>query len=119
MQEGKVVVGLAVAAGGDAALGFQPGVGALDRPAVACLRIRGAQAAASPTPDFAGRGARGDWLAAGARLADPRLDLTIAQGLLKGLRGVPAIGPQLLRTDAAPDESVDERQQMSALVLVA
>jgi hypothetical protein len=34
VEEGEVVVGFAVAAGGDAAFCFQPGVGAFDREAV-------------------------------------------------------------------------------------
>jgi hypothetical protein len=39
VQEGEVVLCLAVAAGGDPASRFQPGVRALDRPAMSCLRI--------------------------------------------------------------------------------
>ena len=42
VEEGEVVVGFAVAAGGDAAFCFQPGVGAFDRPAVTGLWVGGA-----------------------------------------------------------------------------
>ena len=41
LEEGEVVVGFAVAAGGDAAHCFQPGVGAFDGPAVTCLWVAG------------------------------------------------------------------------------
>jgi len=39
VEEGEVVVGFAVVAGGDAAFCFQPGVGAFDREAVRRLRV--------------------------------------------------------------------------------
>lgn len=78
MEEGEVVVGFAVAAGGDSAFGFQPGVGAFDRPAVACLWVAGFQPSFLASPDLAGRGALGDRLARAARSADPRLDLAFA-----------------------------------------
>ena len=96
MEEGEVVVGLALAAGGDAPFCFQPGVGAFDGPAVAGLRV-GACAAVGvclATP-------RGCWcavrdrLACSARLGDARLDLALAQCLLERGRGVAAVCPQL------------------------
>lgn len=119
MQEGEVVVGFAVAAGGDAALGFQPGVGAFHGPAMAGLRIRGSQPAPPASPDCSGRRALWDRLALAPRPRDARFDLTLAQRLLERGGGIAAIGPQLLGVNAAPDQGVDQRQQMSSLVLVA
>ena len=50
----KVVVGFAVAAGGDPAFRFQPGVGAFDRPAVSGLRVACLELGVSSAPDLAG-----------------------------------------------------------------
>lgn len=83
MEEGEVVVGFAVAAGVDAAFGFEPGVGAFDGPAVACLGVGGFDAAAAAAPDFAGWGAFGDRVAGAAGFADPWFDLAVAQGLFE------------------------------------
>jgi hypothetical protein len=118
VEEGEVVAGLAVAAGGDAAFRFQPGVGALDRPTVACLGIAGLWAALLPAPDLACWGAVRDRLAAASWLADARLDLPFAQRLFERGRGVAAVGPELARADAAGGERIDERQQVPLLVLV-
>jgi hypothetical protein len=81
LEEGLVGVGFAVAAGGDAAAGFQPGVGAFDGPAVAGLRVAGLGRAFAAAPD----GRRLLWrrLAAAAPLADPRLDPAREQLLLE------------------------------------
>ena len=78
VEEGEVVVGFAVAAGVDAAHCFQPGVGAFDGPAVACLWVAGFDAAFFAAPDFAAALPGRDRLAGAAWLADPRLDLTFA-----------------------------------------
>jgi len=119
VEEGEVVVGFLVAAGGDAAFCFEPGVGALDGPAVACLGVAGLQPSLLASPDLAGWCAGGDRLAGSARLADPRLDLTLAQSLLDCRRGVAAVSPQLVGVDAARGERIEEWQQVPLLVLVA
>jgi hypothetical protein len=119
VEEGEVVVGFAVAAGGDPAVGFQPGVGAFDRPAVAGLGVAGLQPSLLAAPDLLHGGAGGDRLAGPAGLADPRLDLPLAQGLLERGRGIAAVCPQLARVDPLLGERVDEREQVPLLVLVA
>lgn len=78
MDEGEVVVGLAVAAGGDAAFRFQPGVGALDGEAVAGLRVWCAYASSAAAPDFACRGSFRDRIAGAAGFADLGLDRALA-----------------------------------------
>lgn len=119
MEEGEVVLGLAVAAGGDPALPFQPGVGALDRPAVAGLRVGRPQSSLGAAADLAHRRPGRDRLAAPARLRDAGLDPALAERLLELAAGVAAVGPQLLRADATPGEGVEEREQVPTLVLVA
>lgn len=119
MEEGKVVLGFAVAAGRDPAGGFQPGVGAFDRPAVAGLGVGGADPAASAPPDFPGRCPFGDRLAGPAGLADPRCDLPFDQRLLELFGGVAPVGPQLTGADVSLGERVDQGQQVPAFVLVA
>lgn len=119
MEKGEVVVGFAVAAGGDPAFCFQPGVGAFDWPAVAGVRVGGAQPPASASPDLAGGGAGGDGVAFAAGLADLRLDLAFAERLFERARGVAAVGPQLVGLDTALAERVEQGQQMPSLVLVA
>ena len=110
VEEGEVVVGFAVAAGGDAAFGFEPGVGAFDWPAVAGVGVGAAEAAASASPDLAGRGAGGDGIAAAPGLGDARLDPALAQGLFELPRGVAAVGPQLAGLDVALGECLQQRQ---------
>jgi hypothetical protein len=83
VEEGEVVVGFAVAAGGDAPLRFQPGVGAFDRPAVTRLGVGGLEPPFLAAPDGAGGGAGGDRRAGGAWFADPRLDPAGDQCLLE------------------------------------
>jgi hypothetical protein len=119
LEEGEVVVGLAVAAGGDPAPGFQPRVGAFDGPAVPRLRVGGAESPAAAAPDLTGRCAQRRRLAGAARFADPGLDLACAQLLLELGGGVAAVGPQLVRFDPALEQLIDQRQQVAALVLVA
>jgi hypothetical protein len=60
-----------------------------------------------------------DRLAGLARLADPGIDLALAQCLLVRARGVAAVGPQLARLDAGLGERVEQRQQVPPLVLVS
>jgi len=93
VEEGEVGVGFAVASGGDPAFRFQPGVGAFDGPAVACVRIGGFEPSFLAAPDLAGRGACRDWLAAAAWLADPRFDLTLTQRSVDRVGGITAVGP--------------------------
>ena len=119
MEEGEVVVGFAVAAGGDAAHCFQPGVGALDRPAVPGLRVACFEVSFLAAPDLACGLADGDRLALAARLADPRLDLALKQRLFERARGVAAISPELARLDPLLEQPVDKRDQVPLLVLVA
>jgi hypothetical protein len=119
LEEGEVVVGFAVVAGGDAAHRFQPGVGAFDRPAVACLRVGGACSSSASAPDGAGRCAGRDRLAGAAGLADPWFDAAFAERLFELARGVAAVGPQFVGLDLARGERVEEREQMLPLVFVA
>jgi hypothetical protein len=69
-------------------------------------------------PHFAYGLAGGDRLASFARLADPRPDLAVGEGLFVRARGVAAVGPQLGRVDAGLRERIDQRQQVPLLVLV-
>jgi hypothetical protein len=119
VEEGEVVVGFAVAAGGDPAQGFQPGVGAFDRPAVTCLRVAGFDASFFAAPDLATAELGWDRVAGSAWLADARLDLPLLQRLLVRARGVAAVGPQLSRLDTRLGEPVKQRQQVALLVLVS
>jgi len=119
LEEGEVVVGLAVAADGNAAAGFQPGVGAFDRPAVAGQRVGRFDLAAAAAPDHAHGRVLADRITWAARFADPRRDRTVAQRLVDRGGGVAAVSPQLPRSDLTREQLVDERQQVSLLVLVA
>jgi hypothetical protein len=119
VQERLVVLGFAVAAGGDAPVALDPGVGAFDRPAVAALGVGGFQAPPATAPDLARAGGIANRLAAFAGLADARLDVAVAQLLFERGGGVAAVGPQLAGRDAAVDQRVDQGQQVAALVLVA
>src|SRR5439155_25309493 len=82
VEEGEVVVGFAVAAGGDAAFCFQPGVGALDGEAMMRVAVGGAQPSLLSAPHLSRRRSGRDRFAFAARLADPWLDRALAQGLL-------------------------------------
>ena len=117
-QEREVVLVLDLAAGRDPALCLQPGVRALDRPAVAPLRVAGRELASLAAPDLARDLAGGNRIPGAAALADPGLDLALAQGLLELARVVAAIGPQLPRLDPAGKQAVDQGQQVTPLVLV-
>ena len=119
VEEGEVVVGFAVAAGCGAAFRFQPGVGALDRPAVAGVRVTCFGCAFLAAPDLASDLVGGGWLVGPAASAEPRFDRAVAEGLLERERVVATVGPHLAGDEAPPDQRVDERQQMAALVLVA
>jgi hypothetical protein len=83
VEEGEVVVGVAVAAGGDSSSCFEPGVGAFDRPAVACLGVACFELSFLAAPDFLGWCSGWDRLAAAAFFADSGLDLAFAQGGLE------------------------------------
>jgi hypothetical protein len=119
VEEGEVVVGFAVAAGVDAAFGFEPGVGAFDGPAVACLGVGGFDVAVSAAPDFAGWCAVGDRVAGAAAFADLWFDLAVAEGLFERFGGVAAVGPELAGFDLAVGELVEQWQEVALLAFVA
>jgi hypothetical protein len=119
VEEGEVVVGLTVAAGGDPSLGFHPRVRAFHGEALAGLGVGSAQPTSPSSPHLAGGRAGGEQLACAARPGDAGLDLALAQRPLERGRGITAVGPHLLRADAAAQERVQEREQVPALVLVA
>src|SRR5437867_10823443 len=79
LEESEVVGGLAVTAGGDPPQRLQPGVGALDRPAVASLRVTCLQPPPLAPPDLARRRTGRDRLARPPRFADPRPDRPLAR----------------------------------------
>ena len=81
LEEGEVVVGFVVAAGGDAAFGFQPGVGTFDGPALTGERVWGFRLALAAAPDLAPGRAGWEWVAGAAAFADPGFDLAGAQGV--------------------------------------
>lgn len=78
VEEGEVVVGFAVASGGDPAFCFQPGVGAFDRPAVARLLVVRLQLSLLAAPDLAYGLSLWEWVAGAAAFADTGLDLALA-----------------------------------------
>src|SRR6266480_6900836 len=119
LEEGEVVCGLAVTAGGDPPQRLQPSIGPLDRPAVASLRVTCLQPPPLAPPDLPRRRPGRDRLARPPRFADPRLDRPLAQCPLERRRGVAAVGPELARTDAGLGERVEQRDQVALLVLVA
>ena len=69
-------------------------------------------------PDFADRCAGGGRFVGPAWFADPRHDPR-SRSAARRLGGLAAVGPQLARLDAVLEERIEERQQVSALVLVA
>lgn len=109
MEEGEVVVGFAVAAGGDAAFGFEPGVGAFDWEAVFGLWVGCAEPSCLSAQDLACWCSGRDRLALAAWLADPRLDRALVEGLLDFFGGVAAVGPQLSWSYPLREQRVDER----------
>ena len=115
MEEGEVVVGFAVAAGVDPAFGFEPGVGAFDGPAVACLGVGGFDVAVSAAPDFAGWCAFGDRVAGAAAFADVWFDLAVAEGLFERFGVVAAVGPELAGLDLAVGELVEQWEEVALL----
>jgi hypothetical protein len=110
VEEGEVVVGFAVAAGADPSECFQPGVGAFDGPAVAGVGVGDFEASLLAAPDLAHGEVVGDRLAAFARLADVGADPALGQRLFVGVRGVAAVGPQLVWLDAGLGERVEQRE---------
>jgi hypothetical protein len=119
LEEGEVVVGFAIATGGDAAERFQPGIRALDRPALSGVAIGPLQRSLAAPPDLAGRLSGHRRLPAQASPADPRLDRAGEQFLFEPLRVIATVGPQLAGLETALDQRVDQREQIPALVLVA
>jgi hypothetical protein len=119
VEEGEVVVGFAVAAGGDAAHCFEPGVGAFDGPAVACLWVACFDASLFAAPDLAASLSVWDRVAGAAWLADARLDPAFGESLLERPGGVAAVCPELVGVDTGGGELVEQRQQVAALVFVA
>jgi hypothetical protein len=119
LEEGEVVVGLAVPAGGDPAQRLQPGVRALDRPALAGLRIARLQPPLLPPPDLVASLSGRDRLPGPAGLADAGADPAFGQRLLVRARGVAAVGPELARMDPDRGQALQQRQQVAPLVLVA
>ncbi len=109
MEEGEVVLGFAVASGGDAAAGFEPGVGAFDWPAVAGKRVGGFGVAFSAAPALPGRGVVGDRFAGSAAFADLGLDAAVEELVAERLGVVAAVGPQLAGSDALLEQLVDQR----------
>ena len=119
MEEGEVVVGFAVAAGVDAAHCFEPGVGAFDGPAVACLWVAGFDASLFAAPDFAAALSGGDRVAGAAWLADAGADFAFGESLFERAGGVAAVCPELVGVDAGRGELVEQWQQVAAFVFVA
>ncbi len=104
LDEGVVELGSSFPAGGEAAMVVQPGVGALDRPALSAERVACAA------------------LAGSAFLGDPRLDRAVAQRRPDVFGVVAAVGEQPVRAlpTAAPQrrDRVDQRDRMPAIVVV-
>jgi hypothetical protein len=119
VEEGEVVLGFAVAPGSDSAEGFQPGVGAFDRPALGCLWVDRFEAALFAAPDLAGDGVGRDRVAFAAWAADAGADAALGECLLVRGGVVAAVGEQLLRPDAPLVQQLEQRQQVALLVLVA
>ena len=103
----------------DASPGAEPAVGAFDWPAVAAGGVGGLEATAASAPDFADGCAFGDRVACSAWSADAWLDRAGAHRLLQRGRGIAAVGPELAGRQTTRLQSVKQRQQMGALVLVA
>jgi len=119
LEEGEVVVGLAVSAGGDPAERLQPGVRPLDRPALAGLRIARLQPPLLSPPDLVARLSGRDRLPGPAGLADAGADPALGKRPLVRARGIAAVGPELARMDPGRGETLQQRQQVAPLVLVA
>lgn len=119
MEEGEVVIGVAVATRCDPTSCFEPGVGAFDGPAVSYLRVACFDPSLFAAPDLTGWCARRDRFAGAAWFADLWFDLAFEQGSVDRFGGVAAVGPELVGLDAACEQFIDERQQVASLVLVA
>lgn len=109
LEEGFVGFGFAFAAGGDAGTVAQPGIGALDRPAVFGLRVARFEPAFLAAPYLAGGCAGGDRLPGFASFADPRRDPPLTKLVFERGRVVAAVGPQLAGLDAARGKRVKQR----------
>lgn len=119
LEEGEVGVGFAVAADLDSAAAAQPGVGALDRPALPGQGVGCLESFLFPDPDLAHGCAWLDRLGSVARFADVGLDPSLSE-LGEQLVGVvAAVGAELDRDAAARGELVEQRQQVALLVFVA
>jgi hypothetical protein len=119
LEEGEVVVGFAVAAGGDSAHRFEPGVRAFYRPAVTRARIVDLESSFLAAPDLAHDRTGRDRVAGAPGLADPRLDPALGERDLVCLRGITAVGPQLAWVHAGFRDRIQQRQQVGPLVLVS
>ena len=119
LEEGEVIVSFAIAAGADPAQRFQPGVRALDRPAVARLRVARLQPPLLAPPDLVGRLPGRDRLRGLAPLADAGADPALGEGQLVRTRGIAAVGPELVRVDPRRRQQIEQGQQVALLVLVA
>jgi hypothetical protein len=118
MQEGEVVVRLAIAPDGDPAFTLQPRVRPLDWPAVTSLRIERPLRSPPSTPDHSALRLGWDRISCPAPLGDVRSNTTLAQSLSQRSGVIAPVGPKLAGMDAATFECVQERQQMPALILV-
>ena len=119
VEEGEVVVCFAVASGGDASFGFEPGVGAFDGEAVAGEWVGDFDVSLAAALDLTGFGAGWDRVAGAAAFADPGVDLAVGELLADRAGVVAAVGADLEWVDAALSERVDQRDQMSLFVLAA
>jgi hypothetical protein len=118
-EVGEVGVAVGFGADGEAFEAAEPGVGAFDDPAVAGVRVAGADvvfaAAAFRVSGFAGW----EWVAVAAALADLGGHSALFDLAAERVAAVAAVGPDLAWPVAGAGECVDQRQQVRAFVFVA
>ena len=119
VEEREVVVVFDVVSGRDPAFGFEPGVGALDRPAVAGFGVTGLETSLSAAPDLGDGLAGWGGIAGASSRADLGFDLAVEQALPERVGVVAAVGPDLERSQRTLEQPVDQRQQVLAFVFVA
>ena len=104
LSEGEVELGSSFPAGRDPAVVVEPSVGAFDHPALGCLRVASAAAAARSFLD------------------DPRFDAALAKRDTNVFGVVAAIGEQLVGSFAAAAskrrDRIDDRDRVSAVMVV-
>ena len=107
LGEGEVELGSSFPASGEAAVVVEPGVGAFDRPALACVLVANASASAF------------------LFVRDARADAALGEGLAEPVGVVAAVGEQPARpvlaaaaTDPQPWYRVDRGERMHAVVAV-